>query len=180
MPSGSGRQAIEVRRAAIDDCEAIAALEAPTFGRSDPETLRRQCVSQIANPDRLVVVATLGNRIVGFGRVRLNRREPGSPSAELPAGWFLAGVAVSERWRRRGIGRSLTRHRLQWIAERAEGAYYFTDAENTASIALHRSLGFVEISRSVTAPGIEFTGGAGTLFHVDLAAWQHPAAPTDG
>jgi ribosomal protein S18 acetylase RimI-like enzyme len=171
MPGALGPATVRIRAARAGDCPAIAELEASCFGGSDLETLRGQCEAQIANPDRRLVVATSGDDLVGFGRARHNRRPPGAPVAGLPDGWYLAGVAVIEAHRREGIGRALTEHRLRWIADRAAEAYYFTDAGNRASIDLHRALGFAEVSRDVSAPGITFPGGSGVLFRVDLVGW---------
>jgi ribosomal protein S18 acetylase RimI-like enzyme len=172
MPGALGPATVHIRDATPGDCPAIAELEASCFGESDREKLRRQCEAQIANPDRRLVVATSGDDLVGFGRARRNRRSPGAPTVGLPDGWFLAGVAVVETHRRRGIGRALTEHRLRWIADSADEAYYFTDAGNRASIDLHRALGFAEVSTDFSAPGITFSAGPGVLFRADLAHWR--------
>jgi ribosomal protein S18 acetylase RimI-like enzyme len=92
----------------------------------------------------------------------------GAQAAETPDGWFLLGVMVADDWRRRGIGRAMTLPRLRWIAERADAAYYFTNASNQASIDLHRELGFIEIDPDFRAPGASFDGGRVILFRLDL------------
>ena len=73
-----------------------------------------------------------------------------------------------DAWRRAGVGRALTEARLAWIAERAERAYYFTNARNQTSLDLHRKLGFKELTRTFTGPGIAFDGGQGVLDVIEL------------
>jgi len=56
--------------------------------------------------------------------------------------------------------RRLSREAVQsWIAERAPEAWYFTNARNEASQAMHRRLGFVEVTRAFTFPDWSFDGG---------------------
>ncbi len=110
-----------------------------------------------------------GRERAGFGRVGYFRPPPDSPARTAPEGWYLGGVIVAARWRRRGIGLTLTRHRLAWIAERSDRAFYFANARNQASIDLHARLGFREVTRDFAHPNAVFEGGVGILFRVDLA-----------
>jgi ribosomal protein S18 acetylase RimI-like enzyme len=117
----------------------------------------------------LLLVAEREGATVGFGKCRYIEPPPDAPPDHGPEGWYLAGLIVGERHRRRGIGRRLTKARLDWIAARAEYAYYFANARNAASIALHAEFGFREISRRFTLPGARFEGGKGILFRARLA-----------
>ena len=81
-------------------------------------------------------------------------------------GDFLPGIVVDRSVRRRGVGMALTRARLDWIRERVNEAFYFTNKHNLASIELHRQLGFEEVFRDVWVPGCEFTEGEGILFRL--------------
>jgi ribosomal protein S18 acetylase RimI-like enzyme len=118
----------------------------------------------------LLLTAELDGAAVGFGKCRYFERSPDAPADTGPEGWYLAGVVVDERYRRRGVGRLLTAERLAWIASRADAAFYFTNARNAASIALHREFGFEEISRRFTLPDATFEGGEGILFRLRLNA----------
>ena len=69
--------------------------------------------------------------------------------------------------RRQGIGYDLTLQRLKWIFESSDIAWYFANAENSASIALHASVGFEEITRDFQYPGVTFAGGVGILCQLD-------------
>ena len=83
---------------------------------------------------------------------------------------YLGGVVVTPTHRRQGIAARLTRARLDWIAARAERAYYFTNERNRASVDLHARFGFQELVRGLQVPGLTFVGGVGLLFGVDLPA----------
>jgi ribosomal protein S18 acetylase RimI-like enzyme len=83
-------------------------------------------------------------------------------------------VVVGPAHRRRGLGRQLTRVRLDWIRERSTQAYYFANERNQVSIALHRALGFVELTRDFHHPQVQFEGGSGILFACDLRRGPGP------
>ena len=73
-------------------------------------------------------------------------------------------MIVREDRRRRGLGRALTRARMDWLADRCDVVRYFANEHNLTSIALHDALGFSEVARDVLAPGVTFEGGVGLLF----------------
>ena len=109
-------------------------------------------------------------RVVAYGRSHYfvpPADAPGSPP-QSPEGWYLAGLVVEPACRRCGLGHALTRRRLEWLAGRTREVYYFASARNGATIDLHRRLGFVEVTRDFHFPGVEFTGGVGILFRVEV------------
>lgn len=166
-PSGALPVDLVVRAAEIDDCAAIAAIEASREG-SDPGAVRDKCIAQVRDPDKMLLVAVVGGAVVGFARAGRMAPPADTHAADMPVGWFLLGVMVADAWRRRGIGRAMTLPRLRWIAERAPAAYYFTNAGNQTSIALHREFGFVEVDPDFHAPGVSSDGGPVILFRLDL------------
>ena len=83
---------------------------------------------------------------------------------EAGCGDYLGGVAVLPSARRRGVGTALTEARIVWIDVRRTSSWYFTDAVNEASIALHARWGFQEVTRSAIIRNVQFTSGAGILF----------------
>ena len=89
-----------------------------------------------------------------------------------PRGYYLVGVSSPRPARRRGVGRALTEARLAWIGDRAREAWYFANVRNTASLELHRRLGFVEVTRSFWYPEVTFEGGEGVLCRVRLPTWS--------
>nr|WP_300338844.1 GNAT family N-acetyltransferase [Actinomyces sp.] len=79
--------------------------------------------------------------------------------------WLIAGVTVIPEARRRGIAARLLREVLQTTPRSAkeEPIFSVVNARNLASVDLHHQVGFVEVRRSATFAGIEFTGGEGVL-----------------
>jgi ribosomal protein S18 acetylase RimI-like enzyme len=149
----------------LEDCAVLASLaerERPTGQWR--EALRRD----LEGLEHVLVVAEAGQAIVGYGRARLFERAPDAAADTVPHGFYLTGVFVLPEQRRRGIARALTQARLDWIGERADEAWYFTNARNTASIDLHRRLGFEEVTRRFSFPGLTFDGGEGILFRLGL------------
>jgi hypothetical protein len=67
-----------------------------------------------------------------------------------------------------GLGTQLTSARLEALARVADTAWYFVNAKNQASIALHAKFGFIEHARSERIAGVDFNGGEGILFRCDL------------
>ena len=91
----------------------------------------------------------------------------------------MGGLLVAPQLRRRGIAEALTRARMAWTFERAPEVWYFTNARNLASIALHAKLGFGEVTRTFSYPNVSFDGGVGVLGRAlrDAAAGDAPARP---
>ncbi len=162
-----------IRPAGPPDCAAIARIEAMRDAL-DVDVARLACERQLEDRDVLILVALVGGEVAGFGRAGRIRLPPGSPPDSIPDGWYLLGVIVADRWRRRGIARELTRRRLDWIAERSAEAWYFANARNSASLDLHAELGFGVVSRRFSAPRLSFEGGEGVLCRIDLAT-RHPS-----
>jgi GNAT superfamily N-acetyltransferase len=153
---------------ARSDVRAVARIEAAREGGASTGPFEARLRRQLADVSTLLLVASIDGEIAGFGRAAFIARPADAPPDWIPEGWYLVGVVVVDAWRRAGIGRALTEARLAWIAERAERAYYFTNARNQASLDLHRALGFRELTRSFTGPGIAFDGGHGVLDVIEL------------
>ncbi len=171
-PGGSAlNRAADVRVRAMEraDVETVAGIEAAREGGA-PGPFEARLDRQLTDEATFLVVAVIDGEIVGFGRAAYIAQPPDAAADWIPEGWYLVGVVVVDAWRRAGIGRMLTAARLAWIAERAERAYYFTNARNQVSLDLHRKLGFRELSRSFTGPDIQFDGGHGVLDVIELGA----------
>lgn len=163
-PSGSSqpRAEVRVRPAVPADVPSCAELLAAYDGSPDAEH-RDRLRRRLRGPRGCVMVAELGGaapRVVGCGRVAW--LEPGGPGA-APAGHYLVGLVVDRAHRRSGIGEALTRARIAWGLERGPEIWYFANALNRASLDLHARLGFVEVTRDFTIPGVSFEGGEGVL-----------------
>ncbi|HEX4213614.1 MAG TPA: GNAT family N-acetyltransferase [Candidatus Dormibacteraeota bacterium] len=157
----SGAGSIDVRVAETGDAGAIAAIHAGREG-VEIEVSRRRVDGWLASPGSVVLVGEVSGTVAAYGRAARLEGEG------CPEGWYLAGLVVSPRFRRHGIGRALTIARLELVAERADEAFYFANERNRATIDLHSALGFSELTREFTVPGVSFEGGAGILFRIDL------------
>jgi ribosomal protein S18 acetylase RimI-like enzyme len=160
-----------VRLATPADADGAAALFVEGQGGTHQEH-REGFLREMgaARPNNLVLVAEEGGEVVGFGRARYVEPPADAPADAAPAGWYLLGVRVAAAHRRRGIGAALTQARLEWIARRADAAFYFTGAGNHASAALHARFGFVEVSRAFTFAG---ASNADVLYRAELSKGSH-------
>ncbi len=121
----------------------------------------------IADPARLVLVAGMAQctpregtpAVVGWAKTHQWDSDEGA----APAGHYLAGITVLPDFRRRGVAGKLTEARLAWIWQRADRAWYVVNARNQASLALHRTLGFLEVARGPRFHSVTFDGGEGVL-----------------
>ncbi len=161
------------RAACPEDLPALARIMHERYG-GDPEAHRRSLERFLACAERgrsLLLAAEVAGEVAAFGKCRYlapSRCEPPDPA---PEGWYLAGLIVDSRFRRRGIGRALTQARLRWAAGRTDRIYYVSNARNAASIALHAALGFEEVARGAAFHDITFEGGVGVLCCARLGRW---------
>jgi len=169
--AGKAGDAPIIRPARAGDFESLGRITAARYGgEPGAHAAALERFPEGAGEGRsLLLAAEIDGMAVGVGKCRYFARDADAPPDTGPEGWYLAGVVIDERYRRRGIGRRLTTARLEWIAARADAAYYFTNARNAASIALHREFGFEEITRRFTLPHATFEGGEGILFGVRFA-----------
>jgi ribosomal protein S18 acetylase RimI-like enzyme len=112
-------------------------------------------------------------QIVGYGRARHFEPGPQAPPDVAPAGYYLSGMVVHPDWRHQRIGERLTRARMAWTSAFAPEAWYFTSAANQASLRLHERLGFREVTREFSFPGVTFAGGIGVLCRACVGAAEH-------
>jgi ribosomal protein S18 acetylase RimI-like enzyme len=158
-----------IREGRADDVEQCVELglssPAPRSAGDWSETF----VLDLESPERHLVVAEKAGAIVGYGRASLLEHESQAPDT-APRGYYLTGAFVVPGERRAGIASALARARLEWIGDRAEEAWSFANARNAASIALHKRVGFEEVTREFSVPDLTFEGGEGILFRVRLRA----------
>jgi aminoglycoside 6'-N-acetyltransferase I len=166
----AGRCGVSIRTAASLDLEPSVALACQAARERGAEIWRDALSGDIEQRQRLLLVADIAGKVVGYGRARLFRHPPDPPADTAPEGYYLTGVFVHPDWRRSGIGAALVEARLLWIAERAHEAWFFANARNIASIELHRRFGFEEITRHFSFLRLTFDGGEGILFRSRLGA----------
>jgi GNAT superfamily N-acetyltransferase len=156
-PEKHGRPiAVEVRAATPADADAIARVDR-SAGVEPTEDLAariRRALGRIAHGEvrRYSCIALVEGRVVGYGKCAYQEWPETPGSSPVPDGWYLTGVQVLHDHRRRGIGRALTIHRIEWLRERTNTIYYFTGERNAPSMDLHGALGFEIVARGVEIP----------------------------
>jgi ribosomal protein S18 acetylase RimI-like enzyme len=163
-----------VRPAAVADLPALARL-AVAERAGPPADWQVRFAADLADPDACLLLAQSGGQVAGYGRARRFAPPPDAPANVAPAGYYLTGLLVSPACRRLGIGEQLTRARMAWVATRATEVWFFANAANAASLRLHQRLGFREVTRDFTYPGVTFTGGVGVLCRALLTASAPPS-----
>ena len=115
-----------IRPAALQDATALSQIDASRQG-GDPTTIVESIEKAIRTAcqtgQRLILVAERDASVLGFGKVSYFNPPDDAPDNVAPPGWYLSGVVVAPEHRGRGIGRRLTRARLDWIGERDEQAF---------------------------------------------------------
>jgi RimJ/RimL family protein N-acetyltransferase len=157
----------EVRMTTAADLDAVTDLAISRAGGERAQWTKR-LTEDLVDHERGLWVADRGGVVIGYGRVHRFQAAPDAPPLIAPDGFYLIGLAISVGNRRQGLGRAITRARLQWIAERATEAWFFTNARNEISLRLHAQLGFHEVTRDFVFPGVDFEGGVGVLCTVEL------------
>jgi ribosomal protein S18 acetylase RimI-like enzyme len=162
---GGLRWEASVRLIAGSDVDEVVRIHA---ARAGIEMVRAEAVVRgwLEDAGRLVMVAEHDGQVHGYGSATF--LDAGAPDGTDPSGWYLTGVVVAPPSRRHGLGTQLTSVRLEALARVADTAWYFVNAKNQASIALHAKFGFIEHARSERIAGVDFNGGEGTLFRCDL------------
>jgi ribosomal protein S18 acetylase RimI-like enzyme len=168
--TGSGNPAEPViRPATIADLPGAVHLAVAGRGGEHVQW-RARFAADVADPDACLFLAETGGQVAAYGRARRFDPPPDAPANIAPAGYYLTGLLVAPEYRRQGIGEQLTRARMAWTAARAAEIWFFANAANRASLLLHHGLGFREVTRDFTYPGVTFTGGVGVLCRARLTA----------
>jgi predicted N-acetyltransferase YhbS len=171
---GTDEDAVRIGLAVPADVEGCVRLAVDLLAH-DPARRRAKLQEDLAaqrdaaEPGaRALFVARIGDDVVGYGRLEYWTASPDGPATGAPQGWYLMGLLVDPMHRRTGIGHALTEARLDWLRPRTERAWYFANARNVGSLALHARLGFRQVTRDFEFPGVTFEGGVGVLCVADL------------
>ena len=159
-----GDESVSVRVARPADVEGVLGVQRRSPGRSFTHEFREHIARAIEDSSLLFLVATNSAETVGWAMTKYFPDLDG----EAPAGQYLMGVTITPAFRGRGVATKLVQARLDWIRQRDDRAYCFTNLSNTASIALHERVGFREVARAPQLRGVPFDGGTGILFSLDL------------
>lgn len=126
-----------IRPVTDSDTEALIALEAQLFGSDawSPEVFR----SELAHPTSIYVVLDDGDRVVGYGGLRVvGSGQPGD----------IQTLAVHPDYRGSGWGRAMLDHLLTEARQRGVVELFLeVRADNPVAYSLYQSAGFEEIGR---------------------------------
>lgn len=110
----------------------------------------------------LVVVAALGDNVVGAAAYMANLRQPRQV--------YLVSLTVRAHYRGQGIAKQLMHRSLQMLRERGEQTVRLTVAEeNLAAVGLYESLGFFVYSKLLEEYG-EGENRLGMEVHLSVGA----------
>ena len=167
-------KALIIREAEARDLTPLAIIAAEREGSTQTTQLKlfEKHLSNQETGQYLILVAEVLGEVAVYGKCAYCKLPDSAPANRAPDGWYLTGVIVAPQFRRRRIGHQLTHERLQWLAQRTSKAYYFASVQNRVTIELHRHFGFVEVTQDFSFPNVIFTGGAGSLFEVDLTSFN--------
>jgi ribosomal protein S18 acetylase RimI-like enzyme len=150
-------ESFTTRAAVTADVDALATVMAARGGSVEERADQaRKMIAELA----VLLIAEKDGYAVGWCGAQ---KVPIHPKADPE--WLIAGLTVIPDARRQGIASRLLSEVLRDASGRAPGESVFSviNARNLASIDLHLKLGFVEVGRSASYAGIEFTGGEGVL-----------------
>jgi ribosomal protein S18 acetylase RimI-like enzyme len=161
---------LRIRGAESSDLAALAQIAAEREGTTQTAQLKlfEKHLLHQETGQSMILVADGSGEVVGFGKCAYSKPPEDAPPNAAPEGWYLTGVIVAPKLRRRRIGNELTQARLQWLARRTSKVHYFASALNRVTVGLHRKLGFGEVTRDFSFPNVTVTGGVGILFEMDL------------
>jgi aminoglycoside 6'-N-acetyltransferase I len=119
-------------------------LRVALWPECEPEGHELEMESLLADADRAAVFVSpaTGGELAGFVEVALRPWAEGCESS--PVG-YVEAIYVTPEWRGRGVGEALLRAAEAWALDRGcREIASDAQADNAASLALHRRLGYVE------------------------------------
>jgi GNAT superfamily N-acetyltransferase len=124
-------EGITFRKARIDDSSAIARLVTQLGYPTTPLEMEERLKPLLSHPEDTTIVAEASGQVVGLVGAYLGH------ALEFDSTYgLLTGLVVDERWRGRGLGRTLMDHIERWLRE--QGASRVTLTSGKHRIAAHR------------------------------------------
>ncbi len=137
-----------IKRADIEDAEALAALAIQMWTDNDPVGLTEEFRELIKNEEAACFLKYIGGRPIAFAQCQL-RHDYVEGTNSTPVG-YLEGIFVSEEYRRKGYAAELLAECEKWAKEKG-CAEFSSDCEldNEDSLKFHMALGFEETNRII-------------------------------
>lgn len=131
---------MKLRKAAVEDARAVAALTAELGYTADTLAVTERLLQLAEQKDQIVFVVEEGGEVAGWIQAQA--------SVVLEAGFRLeiVGLIVSDRFRRRGLGRLLVQAAESWGEERGVQAFSVrSNLQRTESPLFYPALGYEKI-----------------------------------
>ena len=149
---------VQIRFAVPTDASDIGKIEVKVYGEyPDPfdqviEKINKAIKAQESNEIlQKTWVAIKNRKIIGFSKIGF-RKNIVNDFPDLVKGWYLTGVTIHTNWRRKGIAGLLVQTRMDWLKDKTNEVYYWSNKKNRVSEALHKKFGFKEIKSSIYTP----------------------------
>ena len=137
-----------IKRADMEDAEALAALAIQMWADNDPDELTEDFRALIKNADAACFLKYADGKPVAFAQCQL-RHDYVEGTRSSPVG-YLEGIFTAEGYRRKGYAAQLLSECEKWAKEKG-CAEFASDCEldNADSIGFHAAMGFEETNRIV-------------------------------
>ncbi len=137
-----------VKRARIEDAEALAGLAIQMWTGHDLEDLAEEFRQLAMNDDAACFIKYVGDKPIAFAQCQL-RHDYVEGTGSSPVG-YLEGIFVSEGYRKKGYAAELLSECEKWAREKG-CTEFASDCElgNADSVRFHLSLGFEEVNRII-------------------------------
>ena len=149
---------IRIRFALPTDALDISKIEVNIYGQyPDPYDVvikkinRSLKKTESDNSLTKVWVALKKEKIIGFSKLDYKNNII-NDFPDLIEGWYLTGITVHPHWRRIGVATLLVKSRLNWLKDKTNEVFYWSNKNNKASEALHKKFGFKKIKSSINTP----------------------------
>ncbi len=125
------------------------------------------------NNKNKLFIASHQDKLIGYGRVGLHTHSDSNEiygqTSEVPEGYYTKGLLIDEAFRGKGIGRTLTILRENWVKDFDNKIYCILSLKNNNSVQMHLKLGFKEIKKNLCYPSDKPNEMSGCLYIKEIA-----------
>ena len=155
---GTPDEKIKIRLANPSDAIQISKIETKVYGNY-PESNKAviKIISQAIKSQKSensftkTWVALKNQELIGYSKIGF-RNSINNEFPDLIIGWYLTGITIHPNWRRVGTGRLLTKIRINWLKDKTNEVYYWSNKNNITSELFHKDFGFKKIKSSIYTP----------------------------
>ena len=137
-----------IKRAGLEDADALAALAIRMWTGHDPDGLTEEFRESIKDEDAACFLKYVDNRPIAFAQCQL-RHDYVEGADSSPVG-YLEGIFVTEGYRKQGYAAELLAECERWAKEK--GCTEFAsdcELDNADSLRFHLAMGFEETNRII-------------------------------